>query len=61
MAGYGTNVDEDIRAHIKLANFVSSRKKNGIDKLREGAELLGEKARNAQESVKGDNVLCMKT
>jgi hypothetical protein len=31
VAGYGTNVDEDIRAHIKLANFVSSRKKNGID------------------------------
>jgi hypothetical protein len=40
---------------------VPSREKNGVIKLHEGAELLGKKARNAQESVKGDNLLFMKT
>jgi hypothetical protein len=59
LAGYGETLDEHGGDGAKLDNFVSTKKDERVGVLYKGADLLGEKARNAEELMKKGDSMCM--
>jgi hypothetical protein len=58
---HGSSAYESGGFGAKLDNFVPNREKGRARGICEELELLGKRARNAEERLMGDNFLCRKT
>lgn len=59
LAVYEEPLDEHSGNGTKLDNFVSTRKEERVGVLYKGADLLGKKARNAEELMKEGDYMCL--